>query len=186
MTSSISVCLRAQAGSRDRGNESGARMSQVSDKVAAVDWTTDVNVEQKQVALCPHCRAETQPSAKFCPECGQALIVNLTCERCGAQAPAGTKFCPECGNSSLSRVRTGRCRRSSRVTSLHVYGTYDSCRNAVTYKARVSVSPPGGAPVPVDVDVLDDAISFSSGDGQAQYLSLMTLTTYSTTTIHYG
>ena len=52
-------------------------------------------------------------------------------------------------------------------------GPYDSCRNAVTYKARVSVSPPGGAPVPVDVDVLDDAISFSSGDGQAQYLSLI-------------
>jgi membrane protease subunit (stomatin/prohibitin family) len=78
--------------------QSSARMSQVTDKVAAVDWTTDVNVEQKQVALCPHCRAETQPSAKFCPECGQALIVNLTCERCGAEAPAGTKFCPECGN----------------------------------------------------------------------------------------
>ncbi len=82
--------------------QSGARLSQVGDKINAVDWTGDVNVEQKAVALCPHCGAEAAHSGKFCPECGQPMIVNITCARCGTDSPSGTKFCPECGNNLIS------------------------------------------------------------------------------------
>lgn len=81
------------------GMQSAARLSQVQQKVDEVDWTADVNVERKQVALCPHCGAEAVHGAKFCAECGKPLAITLTCGKCGTESPAGTKFCPECGNA---------------------------------------------------------------------------------------
>ena len=78
--------------------QSQAQLQQVQEKVQKVDWTGDVNVERKQVALCPNCGAEAEPSAKFCASCGQTLATTATCAKCGTESPAGTKFCPECGN----------------------------------------------------------------------------------------
>jgi hypothetical protein len=75
-----------------------AQLGQLRQKVEEVDFTQGIDVERKQVALCPHCGAETEPSAKFCGSCGQALIVSVVCGKCGTESPAGTKFCPECSN----------------------------------------------------------------------------------------
>jgi membrane protease subunit (stomatin/prohibitin family) len=77
--------------------QSDARLGQVRGKVQEVDWTSDVNVERKQVALCPNCGAEASQSGKFCPDCGQPLSMPVTCAKCGTESPRGTKFCPECG-----------------------------------------------------------------------------------------
>lgn len=79
------------------GMQAQAQLSQVQAKVNEVDWTTDVNVERKQVALCPHCGAEAPPSGKFCGECGKALSVPAVCGKCGTENERGTKFCGECG-----------------------------------------------------------------------------------------
>ncbi|MGH2724303.1 MAG: zinc ribbon domain-containing protein [Actinomycetota bacterium] len=79
------------------GMQSQAQIQQVQQKVQEVDWTKDVNVERRQVALCPNCGAEAQHSGKFCPSCGQALSMPVTCAKCGTESPRGTKFCPECG-----------------------------------------------------------------------------------------
>ena len=78
--------------------QSEAQMQQVREKVQQVDFASDVNVERRQVALCPNCGAEAEHSGKFCPNCGQALSMPVTCGRCGTESPRGTKFCPECGN----------------------------------------------------------------------------------------
>jgi len=78
--------------------QSQAQLGQVQEKVGEVDWAKDVNVERRQVALCPHCGAEAEPSAKFCGSCGQALTMPVACSKCGTESPRGTKFCPECGN----------------------------------------------------------------------------------------
>jgi hypothetical protein len=75
-----------------------AQLGQLQEKVKEVDYTEDLNVERKQVALCPHCGAEAEPSAKFCGSCGKALTMPVTCAKCGTESPWGTKFCPECGN----------------------------------------------------------------------------------------
>ena len=79
-----------------------AQMQQVQQKVTEVDWAKDVNVEQRQVALCPNCHAEAAPGAKFCASCGSALSSDITCGRCGKVSAAGSKFCPECGNNLTS------------------------------------------------------------------------------------
>ena len=79
------------------GMQAQAQISQVGDKISQVDWTKDVNVERKQVALCPHCGAEAEHSGKFCGSCGKPLQISAQCAKCGTQAPSWTKFCPECG-----------------------------------------------------------------------------------------
>ncbi|TAL31138.1 MAG: SPFH domain-containing protein [Spirochaetes bacterium] len=47
--------------------------------------------------LCPHCRAENAPQAKFCSACGKEMAVTRACPACNKQVPADAKFCPECG-----------------------------------------------------------------------------------------
>ena len=47
--------------------------------------------------ICPSCRTENQPGAKFCVECGAALA--LACPSCGAPHTAGQRFCAECGTA---------------------------------------------------------------------------------------
>jgi len=46
---------------------------------------------------CPHCRAQVDANAKFCPECGKSLALPTACGKCGAKFVAAGKFCPECG-----------------------------------------------------------------------------------------
>jgi class 3 adenylate cyclase/tetratricopeptide (TPR) repeat protein len=44
---------------------------------------------------CPKCQHENILEAKFCEECGAALV--RACASCGSEAPAAAKFCPQCG-----------------------------------------------------------------------------------------
>jgi len=52
--------------------------------------------EQRTVA-CPKCGASVAENARFCPECGEKIKVEMTCAKCGAKLAARAKFCPECG-----------------------------------------------------------------------------------------
>ncbi|MEW5889500.1 MAG: zinc ribbon domain-containing protein [Pseudomonadota bacterium] len=52
-------------------------------------------------AQCPSCGALTAAAARFCQQCGTALVA-AACATCGASMPPGAKFCGSCG-----RPRTG-------------------------------------------------------------------------------
>ncbi len=54
----------------------------------------DANEEKNEI-VCPNCKAKISLGNKFCPECGEKIIVN--CPKCGKNVTPGTKFCPECG-----------------------------------------------------------------------------------------
>jgi class 3 adenylate cyclase len=47
--------------------------------------------------VCPDCRHENSPSAKFCSECGTKL--QQACPQCGIVVGITAKFCSECGAS---------------------------------------------------------------------------------------
>jgi class 3 adenylate cyclase/tetratricopeptide (TPR) repeat protein len=47
--------------------------------------------------ICPNCAAANVAGAKFCNECGTALVAG--CPRCGATNTPGAKFCNECGTA---------------------------------------------------------------------------------------
>ena len=47
--------------------------------------------------MCPRCRQDKPPHARFCSECGARLA--LTCGSCGAELPRGAHFCLQCGQA---------------------------------------------------------------------------------------
>jgi class 3 adenylate cyclase/tetratricopeptide (TPR) repeat protein len=53
---------------------------------------------------CLHCLSENSVAAKFCNECGRALV--RQCSDCGCALPAAAKFCHECGTPA-SPTRPG-------------------------------------------------------------------------------
>jgi len=55
---------------------------------------------------CPKCGTPSDPGTKFCPECGETLVMAKAeatapsaCPKCGTVCAPGTKFCPECGTT---------------------------------------------------------------------------------------
>ena len=46
---------------------------------------------------CPSCGEPNPDAAKFCGECGSALVTAVACKECGTENPPGQRFCNECG-----------------------------------------------------------------------------------------
>src|SRR5260370_2653274 len=51
--------------------------------------------------LCPRCRQENPPQAKYCVECAPRL--GRSCAKRGTNVPITAKFCPECAHPVASR-----------------------------------------------------------------------------------
>src|SRR5262245_8623899 len=47
-------------------------------------------------APCPFCAVDGDASARFCPACGESLVV--PCPVCGPETRVGTRFCSACGH----------------------------------------------------------------------------------------
>lgn len=52
---------------------------------------------QKKQVTCPKCHGTVSADARFCPMCGQQLVVVNRCRQCGADLPVEAKFCMVCG-----------------------------------------------------------------------------------------
>ena len=54
------------------------------------------------IIVCPNCKAHNNSDAKFCMNCGSAIIIEVesevkTCPTCNAPVKEGAKFCVRCG-----------------------------------------------------------------------------------------
>lgn len=47
--------------------------------------------------VCPSCSGRIEGNPKFCPHCGNALVVGRRCTGCGNEIVGSPKFCPNCG-----------------------------------------------------------------------------------------
>src|SRR5579859_7236707 len=90
---------------------------------------------------CPNCQTENPPTAKFCVECGNRLVV---CPNCGTINLPTAKFCLECGtqltpistpvseNSPFQPVKTGRTTSPSELDGSKIRLTAPEERRVVT------------------------------------------------------
>lgn len=58
-----------------------------------------LNTSAGGAAKCAKCGADLPAQAKFCTNCGAAVLPSgmMTCPKCGKSIPVGSKFCGECG-----------------------------------------------------------------------------------------
>lgn len=56
--------------------------------------------QPERVIVCPKCRSDNSPSARFCAQCGDAFgSTAIACPKCGAEVDGRAKFCPSCGQA---------------------------------------------------------------------------------------
>jgi membrane protease subunit (stomatin/prohibitin family) len=59
--------------------------------------------------LCPACRGPVTKEAKFCPHCGQQLLIVKKCPYCGEDLPLNAKFCSACGRPVDAPPQEKKC-----------------------------------------------------------------------------
>jgi membrane protease subunit (stomatin/prohibitin family) len=58
---------------------------------------------------CPACSQPVTKDAKFCPHCGQQLLVVKKCPYCGEDLPLSARFCSTCGKPVDEKPREKKC-----------------------------------------------------------------------------
>jgi membrane protease subunit (stomatin/prohibitin family) len=58
---------------------------------------------------CPGCRQPVPREAKFCPSCGQPLLLYKKCASCGGDIPPQGRFCPNCGKPADEKPSMKKC-----------------------------------------------------------------------------
>ncbi len=57
----------------------------------------DTGSSTKGEIQCPKCHSTVSEGARFCPMCGQQLLIVNKCLKCGAELPVEARFCMVCG-----------------------------------------------------------------------------------------
>ncbi|MEN6438114.1 MAG: SPFH domain-containing protein [Syntrophobacter sp.] len=60
-------------------------------------------------APCPSCHKLAPADSRFCPYCGQHLVVFNRCSRCHAEIPPNARFCPGCGSPAAEKKQPVKC-----------------------------------------------------------------------------
>lgn len=86
------------------GNAFAGGLSQMAQTAANSQTTNPVGTSQELqqtqgVMPCSNCHSMIKQGSKFCPECGQKILIEKKkfCTGCGVTLESGAKFCPECG-----------------------------------------------------------------------------------------
>ena len=65
--------------------------------------------DQPAGITCPGCRQPIQKEAKFCPQCGQQLLIFQKCNGCGENLPPDAGFCLRCGRPVEQKPQEKKC-----------------------------------------------------------------------------
>jgi membrane protease subunit (stomatin/prohibitin family) len=58
---------------------------------------------------CPDCHGEVPLTARFCPSCGNQMVVARKCPQCGKNVTVKARFCPACGINLEAKLACGKC-----------------------------------------------------------------------------
>jgi len=84
--------------------------------------------------MCPQCRGENPPGARFCNHCGHRL--DATCAACGQSNPPGSSFCNGCG-SRLGAADASSAAAPARFVSPDTYTPKHLADRILTSKAAL-------------------------------------------------
>jgi membrane protease subunit (stomatin/prohibitin family) len=62
-----------------------------------------------QMNRCPACKQNAPADARYCPACGNQLVVFGACAHCNAKLTPDTRFCPQCGQSAEEKPAPVAC-----------------------------------------------------------------------------
>jgi membrane protease subunit (stomatin/prohibitin family) len=66
-------------------------------------------IRERGTVNCPDCHTDVPLTARFCPSCGNQMVVANKCPQCGKNVTVQAKFCPACGVDLKARRTCGHC-----------------------------------------------------------------------------
>jgi predicted amidophosphoribosyltransferase len=66
-------------------------------------------IRARGTVSCPDCYADVPLAARFCPSCGNQMVVANKCPECGKNVTAQARFCPACGANVKARLTCRHC-----------------------------------------------------------------------------
>lgn len=85
-------------GGYGQGEGHHGRRDGIPESEPAAPAQRSAKTEAIRVLVCPGCRSDNAPGARFCANCGQGLGVReAACSKCGFAMSAGSRFCSSCG-----------------------------------------------------------------------------------------
>jgi membrane protease subunit (stomatin/prohibitin family) len=67
-------------------------------------------IQERGTVNCPDCHTEVPLTARFCPACGNQMVVMKKCPQCGKNVTVQAKFCPACGVNLKTTLTCGHCK----------------------------------------------------------------------------
>lgn len=68
-------------------------------------------IQERGSVACPDCQGPVPLNARFCPACGNQMVVMNKCPQCGKNVTVQAKFCPACGqNLQAATLTCAHCR----------------------------------------------------------------------------
>jgi len=67
-------------------------------------------IQERGTVNCPDCHTEVPLTARFCPACGNQMVVMNKCPQCGKNVTVQAKFCPACGVNLKTTLTCGHCK----------------------------------------------------------------------------
>ena len=66
-------------------------------------------IRERGTVNCPDCHADVPLAARFCPACGNQMVVVRKCPQCGKNVTVQARFCPACGVELTTKLVCGHC-----------------------------------------------------------------------------
>jgi membrane protease subunit (stomatin/prohibitin family) len=66
-------------------------------------------IRERGTVHCPDCHGEVPVAARFCPACGNQMVVARKCPQCGKNVTVKARFCPACGVNLETKLTCAQC-----------------------------------------------------------------------------
>ena len=66
-------------------------------------------IRERGTVSCPDCHTDVPLTARFCPGCGNQMVVINKCFQCGKNVTVQARFCPACGADLKARLTCSHC-----------------------------------------------------------------------------